>query len=566
MSSTAVPAASPAAASGLDRLLRRAGLSARSFRALLHAFLLMDLRSQHFGRATATKPNALISPLFWVVGQYLLIGGVTSVVLFARVDAFFFAFVNLGVSMLVIATAVIVEFNEVVSAPDDLDVIRHRPVPARTYSAARLANLLIYVLVMTAALNWFPAVVGLGLRDTGWTFLPAYAIAALLGNLFVVGAVILLYALLRAARPKDEIRDVLAWTQIILILVGVYGGQAIFRDSQMRLEMTAYALPAWVDYLPPAWLARFVDSCAPAHGPPRWRIPLGAALATGAVWCGAAWRLSREYGQMQPGGAAWRRSLLPPLPQPGALLGPWQSRLLRAPAQRSAFWLCSTMLRRDYDLKMRSWPALGVVFAPLLLGLFTGQLGDPFTAQGFQGVLSIACLYLLAFPVPTILYNLNFSRDAAAAWVLRTAPISDRVAFAEGLRQAVTVRILWPALLAVTVVFACVWRDVPHALSHLLAGGLVIAATGHAAQLVLARDFPFATPLARGATLGPIALFAGLLNGLALLLAVVHYYAVRAGWTSFAFYLLGLGLLWLALRGVARRALRRQFARGAPHD
>jgi len=76
-----------------------------------------------------------------------------------------------------------------------------------------------------------------------------------------------------------------------------------------------------------------------------------------------------------------------------------------------AFWLCSTMLKRDHELRMRSWPALGVVIALPLLGLLTGQLVDPLGHQGLAGALSIACLYVLAVPMPTLMHNLNFSAD-----------------------------------------------------------------------------------------------------------------------------------------------------------
>src|SRR4030095_803860 len=117
-----------------DRVLRRLGVRPRPFRALLRAYVLMDFRSQQFGRATAAKPKDLITPLFWVVGQYLLLSFITCAVLFARVDALFFALVNLGVSILVMGTSLVVEFNEVVLDAEDLNVVGHRPVPLRTYS------------------------------------------------------------------------------------------------------------------------------------------------------------------------------------------------------------------------------------------------------------------------------------------------------------------------------------------------------------------------------------------------------------------------------------------------
>ena len=549
-----------------NRILRGLGIRVRPFRALLRAYVLMDFRSQQFGRATASKPKDLVTPLFWVIGQYLLLSAITCAVLFARVDAFFFALVNLGISMLVIGTSLIVEFNEVVLDAEDLNVIGHQPVPLRTYAAARLTNLLGYVLLMTVALNLFPAIIGLGLRDTGWMYLPAYLTAAFLGNLAVVGLLLLLYTTVIGGRPRDAVREVLAWTQTVLIMVAFYGGQAVFRDSQDRLETAAYNLPDWIMYLPPAWLAHFVDSTAPAHMGVKWWIAGLGLLFNIGLWTLVMQRISVAYARMQPAGTAWQRATLPALWKPGRLGGALTKWLTRSRTETAAFWLCTTMLRRDHDLRMRSWPALGVVIALVLLGLFTGQLGDPFVNRDLAtSVLPIAALYLLAYPLPAIIHNLNFSRDHAASWLLWSAPVADRVAFAEGMRKAVTYRILLPLLLALFVIFTVVWRDVWHALFHTAVGWLVIVGAGHATQLGILRRFPFSMAAARGSITGSIALFAGIVNASAMTLGVVHYFAIRS-LPGFALYFAALIALVLVLRVLSERVIQQRFAVVASYE
>jgi hypothetical protein len=160
--------------------------------------------------------------------------------------------------MAVMATAIIVEFHEVVLGPGDQGVIGHLPIPLRTYSAARLTNLLVYVLIVTAALNIFPAIVGVGLCNGGWLFLPAYALAALLGNVGVTAVLILLYTTLLSKRLGDAVKHILAWTQIVPIMVLVYGSQAALRDINATLAMLAYNLPRWILVLPSARLATAV--------------------------------------------------------------------------------------------------------------------------------------------------------------------------------------------------------------------------------------------------------------------------------------------------------------------
>jgi hypothetical protein len=288
-------------------LLRRADISLPPFWALVRTYLTMDLRNQHFGHATATGAKDAMPPLFWVVGQYLLVSGIVSGLLCARVDAFFFALAGLTVSMVVMATAIIVEFNEVVLDPSDLEVVGHLPVPLRTYAAARLTNLLVYVLLVTAAVNVFPAIVGVGLRDAGWLFLPAYCLAALLSNLGVTAGVILLYTTVLSSRLGDAAKNVLAWAQIVLIMVVGYGGQAMLRDTNDTLEMLAYHLPQWVMLLPPAWLATVVDGWAAGQaGEHLWMLAAGLVVI-GLLGLAVMRQLTTAYVQMQPGTAAWPR-------------------------------------------------------------------------------------------------------------------------------------------------------------------------------------------------------------------------------------------------------------------
>ena len=195
-----------------------------------------------------------------------------------------------------------------------------------------------------------------------------------------------------SGRPGDAVREVLAWTQTILIMVAFYGGQAIFRDNRIGWRWRPTICRTGSMYLPPAWLAQFVDSTSPASNGTKWWILGLGVLFIVALWTLVMQRISILYARMQPGGAAWQRATLPALRQPGRLGGALTRLLTRSRTEAAAFWLCSMMLRRDHDLRMRSWPSLGMGLALVLLGLFTGQLGDPFVTQTTSAVvLPIAC-------------------------------------------------------------------------------------------------------------------------------------------------------------------------------
>ena len=79
------------------------------------------------------------------------------------------------------------------------------------------------------------------------------------------------------------------------------------------------------------------------------------------------------------------------------------------------------------------------------------------------------------------------------------------------------------------------------------------------------RRFPFSAPAARGSITGSIALFAGVVNATAMMLAVVHYFAVRS-LPGFVIYFVALAGLVFALRMLSQRVIRQRFALVASYE
>jgi hypothetical protein len=545
-----------------DALLTRLSIEPPMFRALVRAYVLMDFRNQQFARSTASGPKAVISPLFWVLGQNLIVGLICAVVLFARVDAFFFAVVCLGISCLVTATSLVVEFNEVVLTPDDLEVIGHLPVPLRTYAAARIANLLVYVLLVLASLNLYPAIVGAALRDAPWWWLPAYGAAALVSGLVTAAAMILVYTVVMRGRDYSKSQELLAWVQVAMILVLFYGGQLALRDAQQGIQMAAYRPPEFVHWLPTTWLARAVADDVRWPLQSRAGVVAGFALAAVVLAAFVVAELTKLYGRLQPGSATWLPTRSPPLVPPGALSAPLSTWLTRPGEERTGYWLAWTMLRRDVNLTMRCWPSFGIALAALALGFFSGQLANPFDGASTNGVLSLAAIYLLAPCLPPVFQHLNASRDHAASWVLRSAPLADRFAFAEGIRKAVTCRLTVPLLVLLVIVFSAVWRDPVAGVLHVVPAWLTVWAAGCVCQATVLARIPFSQPLVRGESFGPIALVCGAFSAVGMTLAVIHCFAAPSP-AAYAGYLAGLLLAALAARFLAARSLAGPRLEGA---
>ena len=531
-----------------DKLLSRLGVEPRQFSALTRALILMDLRSQHFAASTGSKTTFAITPLFWVVGQCLAISAIASLILYLRVSAFAFVFVNLSVSMLILATTVLVEFHEVVFNPHDLDVIGPRPVSPRTYTAARFGNLLFYVGMMFTALNLFPIIVGAGLDDAGVWFVPAYLTATVFGSLCAVCAVVLVLAAVGRSQRIEEWKAILAWTQIAVFAVAAYGGQLMFRNQGHATEVWLEFPPDWIEWLPSAALARFV--AAACDQPSSTLLLVGAGLLIGtAVLCGATvWRVSQLYRTMQPVRSSTRERKRA-LSDIGSLGFSSLGRKLMTREVRIGFWLTTRAMFDNASHRMRCLYPLNVAVAVVLVGFLSGQFENPLQPNEASVIaFPILSVYVLAMAVPVIVLNLSFSEWHGSSWVLRSAPLGNPYGVSLGAALVVQILIATPACLALGVSMGLAWGDPLSALLHAGLAWIGCWLAALAALLFVVPDLPLSQPAARGSSLGTavislagiscVASFAGGLHflfgrspifwGLAFVLCVVSSFLVSS--------------------------------------
>ncbi len=534
-------------------LLLRCGIEPRAFLALTGAFLLMDLRGPHFSQSTGVRPREVLSPLVCVIGQCLLLSAIVSLTLFLRVDVFMYALAGVGVSMLVVASSVIVEFNEVVFDARDMEAIAPRPVSPRTYSAARFANLLAYVLGMWLALNIFPLIVGAALYDAGWWYAPAYGIASLAADVTTACAVILAVSAMGRSPRLERWKDLLAWTQVALLLIAGYGAQLLFRRRDYSLELWAAFPPEWIRFLPPAWLAWFVEQAAVT--PTTGTLGVGVMLlALTALACLATVvRLGGLYADVQPSGSRSREIIIR-APTVGGLSNGLVGVLCRNSAERAGFWLCRTFLARDAGMRMRCLYALNTVVAVVVLGLGTGQFANPLVDRDVdQVLLPLMAVYLTCLAVPVALYNLTFVKDADAAWALFCAPVEPPHGLARGACKALQAYIITPVCVVLAAVAAWAWRDPLSAVLHAGLAWSLSWLTALASLWLASPAHPFTREPARGGSIGPIALPLAGFSAVAMVVAAAHYcWAPQAWFWIAATALGGVITVWVGRRADAR--------------
>ena len=239
--------------------------------------------------------------------------------------------------------------------------------------------------------------------------------------------------------------------------------------------------------LPPGSLARFVSEASGNRV-----LAVGAILlgVTGAAVGVTLWRLRRLYRDMQ---GAWRPVKSRPMPadRVGGL-ATWLDRFwTRRPEERAGYWLGKTMLAHDPELAIRCLLPMNMAVAVVIVGVAAGQFADPLLTHEMPlVVLPVLSVYLIGLAVPPILYNLSFSRNYAAAWMILTAPMDRPADLALGMCKAIVFRVAVPLCGIWACVAALVWRDPTAVLLHFALAALLSWLLGLVGLVLVVREPP----------------------------------------------------------------------------
>src|SRR5205823_1725033 len=163
----------------------------------------------------------------------------------------------------------LVDFTGVVISPDDYGVLGHRPVASRTYFAARMAAVAVYVGTISLVVA-VPAAVVYGVR-LNVLAAPATVLAVLLCDLTTAVLVIMGYVVLLRWVHPGRLRRALSYLQ--LAVSGSF--YATYYLATIGFRRTAAASigfgdVGWLWAVPSTWFAAFV--------------PVAGGQGSGASW------------------------------------------------------------------------------------------------------------------------------------------------------------------------------------------------------------------------------------------------------------------------------------------
>lgn len=526
------------------------GADYAQWRVLSRVMLKTDLRSSS-AMQLAGSPEKSRAKVPWpILLMYSVYGMFLALVAAAVPGGYLSASIVLLMVSLMVAMAILIDFQSVVISPNDYEILAHQPVSSRTYFLVKLTSILLYTGIIGTLMGGFATMVFL------WKFgLPVALgwLVALAGTVVWTSlAMVFVYALVLRIVSPARLRRVLGYLQLVMTM-------AIFLpimlgDTLESMVMNMGEPPAAMLALPSTWFA----SVLPLAGG-RWSVTGVLAVIAGfgsivALFDFVGHRLSLSYAERLGVMLADSR---PERSRTGrnVLVTRWFSSELRVVST-----LVRGQFRNDMNFRLAVLSLLPITLLYVFMSLDDGGLPDPFLHLGYEAR-GLGLIHFAVLGMPLILMeNLFRSESYRAAWIFFSTPV-DRARLIGNVGNSVAIFFLLPYLAMLAGVFLWSFGNFWHAVIHAGVLGL-LAHLALQMLLLVAPRLPFSEPVRKGARIGAF-MGAVLLAILALaLLPLLLWVYGRATWTAAAvFVLVGAAVLVprIVVRQIRGRVERLEF-------
>ncbi len=437
-----------------------AGADPVQWRLLTRVMLRIDFRSSSPlsmgvpGKKKQTRLPWAVLLVYSVVGMWLAIAAA----LFSDLLTVS-ALVLVAVGMLV-AMAILIDFNSVVLSPHDYRVLSPLPISSATYFAARLTSILIY----TGAIG---GLIGI---PAACVLLVRHGLAAALGlTLGLAGTVVwtvlplvIAYAVLIGRVHPRRLRLALSSLQLVLMMA-VFSAPLLMPD---QMQGTDFQAGSAVFLVPWSWFAGL-----PSLLSGEWNLPAVGGLLAGLVTIVLFWRHARA--RISLSGARRLDNLSAAgetTSRPRRRL--WWSRGASA-EQQAVATLVRAQFRSDMNFRLAVLSVVPLTALYLLMSLRDGPLPNPIVQEGAPPGGRLFLIHLLTVLMPlTLMDSLVRSDSSAASWIFFATP-ADRARLVVGSGLCVSRFFVAPYAALLAAIFLWSWGNPGHALLHAAAIGFL---------------------------------------------------------------------------------------------
>jgi ABC-2 type transport system permease protein len=536
-------------------LVERFGVDYAQWRALTIASLKTDMRRAggSVRRGSTRRGSAFLGQIIF----YAVIGLMLASVVALAHDLFLGATVILTYTMFMVAIMVLLDYHTVVTAPDDYNVLGYQPITSRTYFAARITNLLVFVLVVSSIIA-LPSALTMSIKSG---MQPAVGAALMLGAwgsaTTTALLMVMLYGWLVRRVPAHKLKQTLSYLQLVTSFV-VYGGYMLLPQYLQRAGFAHAQLPKSFLLLlfPPTWFASFVALARAQFGLTEV-LPAAVAIAALVMTARAsAGRISLEFAEKLSQIAVTGSGRVSALPSSKA------PRWFSSGEGRAVYLLIRAQFRSDQRFRMGVLAILPITLLYLFMSVSRGNMGDPFlgTAKGGDG--SMLYVAVILFPI-MLVTTMTRSENYKAGWIF-FATAANRGAIVQAMKNVVFLYFVLPYLAMMGLLFLFWMHNVLHVAVHIMMLGL-ISHLGLAVLILADPQLPFTRPPTKGERsirLFMVTLFAVFFSGIAIPLTSRYIYisASRTAAAIAVLFAINMIIGWFGRARVGRLITKSEFA------
>jgi hypothetical protein len=405
-------------------------------RALLRAYWQMSARGVSLLRNQEGVPTSLT----YVLGIYLVFGGVLSLTALSHIDAFSYALMFDCFTFFVVGMAALVESNDVLFDPREEEILLYRPILPGTLLAAKACALIGFTWMLAGALNFFPTFVGLASHGARFWLPVVHVGSTALLAVFTCSAIVCAYGVVLRWFGRERLDNIAVYAQIVMLILffGIQSLPGFMREHAAGESSKALLL------LPPAWFAAIDATLAGDATAVEMRIAACAAVVSTVVlaWF-AVGKLAAPFSEVASRsglvGAAEEMSSADRAGSASLRTRSWNpiTRLwVRGPIEQAAFGLATAYIRRDREIKLRLYPQFGMFVMFMVFAL------TDWKRERSHNALFVV---MMAPVIPVmVVETLRMSSQHAASDLFRYSPLTSASSLFHGVRKAAILLVQLP--------------------------------------------------------------------------------------------------------------------------
>ncbi|GAA0076075.1 hypothetical protein UT300005_04530 [Clostridium sp. CTA-5] len=158
-----------------------------------------------------------------------------------------------GVNLFMIVSLMISDFSSVLLDVTEKNILLPKPIDSKTFNAAKLTHICIYIMGISLSLNLIPLIIGT--VKYGVIFSPIFIIENILLALIVIVITAFLYTLVLKFFDGEKLKDIINYFQIFLAFLFTFGYQLFNKIFTIEGIKTCYVPKFWHGLLPSMWFA-----------------------------------------------------------------------------------------------------------------------------------------------------------------------------------------------------------------------------------------------------------------------------------------------------------------------